>query len=220
MFQNGEVRGHYFCCPSGHIGVIPARGNAGVCELEGVNVPKSQLATQASQIGLGGTSTGPFTKVSSATLTGHEPSTPTGTGTMAGPSATTTEQGAQDDAGNTSSSPPVSTAAIAGIAVGAAAALAIAFALIMYWHRRSLRKLPPQAAGHQTASGSEPIPQEHSKSAGEMQATQTGFVQPSTPAPAYGYSTPYGAHEVHATPRVEMEAPADGTGYNAVHRQM
>lgn len=218
MFQSGGVRDHYFCCPSGYIGVIPVRGEAGVCELEGVNVPKSQLATTASQIGLGGTSTAPFTNIPSTTLTGDEPLTPTETGTAAGPSVTRTGQGTQDGTGNANSDSSISTGAIAGIAVGAAAVLALSFAFIMWWHRRSLRNRPSQGADRQSTS--EPIPQEYPKPAREMQAKQTELAQPNTPTPPYGYSVSYGAYEVSATPRVEMEASALGMGHNTARGHM
>jgi hypothetical protein len=216
MFHNGEVRGSYFCCPSGYIGVIPTRGEAGVCERDGVDVPKSQLATTASQVGVRGTSATPFTDIKSSTLTSDGPLTPTGTGATAGPPGRATGQGTQDGTGNAGSNAPISTGAIAGIAVGAAAALAIAVGLIMWWHRRSLRKRPSQGAEPQSTSG--PIHQEYPKPAGEMQAKPTVLSQPSTPTPAYGYSASYAAYEVPASPRVEMEAPADGMGYNTTPR--
>jgi hypothetical protein len=219
MFHNEEVGGSYFCCPSGHFGVIPTRGEAGVCERDGVDVPKSQLATTASQVGLGGTSATPFTDTMSSTLTSDVPLTRTGTGATAGPSGTATGQGTQDGTGNnTGSSSPISTGAIAGIAVGAAAVLAIAVALIMWWHRRSLRKRPSQGADPQSTSG--PIYQENPKPAVEVRTKPTVLSQPSSPTPGYGYPAPYAAYEVHATPRVEMEAPEDGMGYNAASRPM
>src|SRR5689334_2539938 len=108
---------NYFCCPPGYIGVLPQRGSSGICEIEGVSIPKSQLATVASQIG--GTAVTASGKVptatagsgSSVTATGGRvPGTPTVTPTSVpgdGPAPGT------GPAPETSSNPPLSTGAIA-----------------------------------------------------------------------------------------------------------
>jgi hypothetical protein len=102
-----------------------------------------------------------------------------------------------------------------GIAVGAAGFLLL-FALILWLHRRSLRKRStPQPAAVYHDPTEQPFNQEYSKTAEETQAKQTGFAQPSTPSTGYGYPAPHGASDVDANPRAEMEAPAGGWGYHA-----
>jgi hypothetical protein len=218
MFHIEQVANEdYFCCPKGYIGVLPVRGAAGICELEGVDVPKSQIATLASQIGTAGPSPSGRLPTAATTDTGSE------TAAGGGRQPTSSVSG---DGTDTNSNSSISTGAIAGIAVGAVAVLILAFALIMWLHRRSLRKRPSQAAApvYQTISPSEPHAdptQGYGNTVEESQAKQPVFAQINTPAWEHGHFQPaHGAHEVQATPRLEMEAPthADGRGCHGDQR--
>lgn len=238
----------YFCCPDGYIGVLPVSGASGICELEGVDVPKSQLATLASQVGsaasVGPGSGSPSSGAPTAVPTGGAGSpTLTGGGPGGGPQPTGPAPSSAPGEGGTADSVSgsgVSTGAIAGIAVGAVAVLVLAFGLIMWWHRRSLRKRPPPPpeamavpAGyyqqhhrqpqqhhqqHYQTPGVEQTPPEYSRPVEEPK--QPVFAQTtSSPASGYTYVAPQGAYEVQANSRVEMEAPTDGgVGYNADRR--
>lgn len=219
MYRNEQwSNNNYFCCPPGYIGVLPQRGSSGICETEGVNIPKSQLATVASQIG--GASVTASGRVPTATA-GSGSSVTATNGRVPGTATVTPTSVSGDGPGpgpgqETSSNPPLSTGAIAGIAVGGATVFLILFALILWLHRRSLRKRPPPAVSHKP---DEPFIQEHSTTAGETETKQPGFTQPNTPSPGYGYPAPHGAAQVDAASRVEMEAPAGGWAYDAGGRQ-
>jgi hypothetical protein len=216
MFQIEQVGNRdFFCCPNGYIGVLPSSGAAGICEASGANIPVSRLATMASQIG--GTSVTPFGGSPTATLSGVAPHTTVGGITTAtgstGQSATVTS-GSGPPTGSSSPGDGIGTSAlsigaIVGIAIGAVAVLVLAITLVLWLHRRSLRKHPPQAVVHQPTY--QPPPQEHHKSLGEPQMYQTGSEQPVTPTP--GYWLPQGRSEVAGISRVEMEVP----GYRAEH---
>ena len=210
MFHIEQVANKdYFCCPQGYIGVLPQAGAGGICQVEGVNVPKSQLATMASQIG--GTSVAASgtpvptvaTSKSSATTTGQGQGTTSqnqGIATQTSQGTTQTSVPGGEPTSGTSSS-PLSTGAIAGIAVGAAAFLLV-FALVLWLHRRSLKKQSQTVHGAPTESFNQDF-----KGIGETQAKQIG-AQSNTPSSGLGYSA-HGASEVDANSRAEMEAPVD-----------
>ncbi len=219
MFHIEQVANKdYFCCPQGYIGVLPQTGAAGICEVEGVNIPKSQLATMASQIGGTSVTSSSGTPVPTVTTSSKSSAATTGQGqasaaTTAGQgqgTATQTSVPGGEPTSGTSSNFPLPTGAIAGIAVGAAAFLLL-FALILWLHRRSSRKRLSQTVHDAPA---ESFNQEDFKTTRETQAKQVGVAQSNTPSSGFGYSAPHGA-EVDAHSRAEMEAPADSWGYNA-----
>jgi len=192
MFQIEQFGNRdFFCCPNGYTGVLPASGAAGICESSGANLPSSRLATMASQIG--GTSVTPFGGVPTATLSGVAPhttgqgaGTTTGTGTAAGGTSTGTSLPNNGEGGG---SPAISIGAIAGIAVGGVALLVLAVALLLWLHRRSLRKRPPPAVAHNPLGDSQGLDQ------------KAGYSQYGTPS--QGWSQP-SRSEAAGVSRVEM----------------
>ena len=196
MFQIEQFGNRdFFCCPNGYTGVLPASGAAGICEAAGANLPLTRLATMASQIG--GTSVTPFGGSPTATLSGVAPhTTGPGGGGGGGGSQTTTGTGAAAPPGETGAgtsfsgsgagvSSALSIGAIAGIVVGGVVVLVLAVALVLWFHRRSLRRQPPPAGAY--------IPNGHFSS------------QEQKLAPAqYGTPTPQHRSEAVAATRVEM----------------
>ncbi|KAE9365412.1 hypothetical protein N431DRAFT_488588 [Stipitochalara longipes BDJ] len=74
MFKNGD--GGFYCCNPGEIAMNPSTGKeGGLCEPADQTVPKSELATIATQFGIAAA-----TQTPTATATGSNPATATGGG--------------------------------------------------------------------------------------------------------------------------------------------
>ncbi|KAL2122256.1 hypothetical protein VTJ04DRAFT_2711 [Mycothermus thermophilus] len=118
MYRNTRD-GDYFCCPSGYIGVLPKSGSGGICELEGVSIPTSQIASVASQAGF-----------VAPTATSNSGANPVST------------DGSASGNNNNSSTVSIPAGAIIGFVIGGVA-IVVLIALVLWLHRRSLRKNPP-----------------------------------------------------------------------------
>lgn len=211
--------GDFFCCPNGYFGVLPLSGASGVCEVEGVDVPVSQLASMASQIG--GTAPATINPTltledgTTTTITNGEFGTTATTGGIGGTLTGGTSAGgtggpAQTSSGDSSSSSSSTSfpiGASVGIAIGGVVILVVAIALVLWMHRRSMRKhVPQQIVYHAPTAPSEPPMQQEFKTQGEMQVQPTGSTLPSYPYPSPSPNPPFAVAEIPGTPRAEMEA--------------
>lgn len=153
------------------VGIIPSTGHTGICQEKVANIPNSILATVASQFG------GSAVETVAGTPTG-------GTGGANGPGTINTPSGGDDTSSGSSNNSPtgreggqttggsnagstsggdsggggggISAGAIAGIVIGSLAFFTIAIALVLWIHRRSLRRNPPGASSVQYAPPPEP----------------------------------------------------------------
>lgn len=134
----GLSKDKYFCCPTGYFGVLPISGGAGLCEPNVVGIPASRIAsiftvpTGASAGGGGG-----------GGASNPQPTAGnSGAGAGAGSGSGSSSEGGNAGAGGSGGS-AVSAGAIAGIVMGGIILLAIVVSVILWYHRRSLRKIPP-----------------------------------------------------------------------------
>jgi hypothetical protein len=210
------------------VGIIPSKGATGICQEKGPNIPSTTLAPVASQFGAAAATADVATWTRFSGNAGNGDGTGgsegTGTGSGSSPGETSGNGNGNNNSGgdgpaaesNGSSgsggggSGGISAGAIAGIVVGGVAFFALVIALILWLHRRSLRKRAPAETG-----GNPPaLPQEPLKPVGATQVyalqgqyDAAGMVQY---APAPTYSPPPQQHiaEVAGVSRVaEMEAP-------------
>ena len=201
--------GGFFCCPTGYVGFLPVSGYTGLCEDNIDGLPPSRIATPATQ-GTTSRPTGPAT----ASGTGLPPSQQTTTTTT--PSNTP----GSDDRASRQSSPSgipasggstgpssIPTGAVAGLVIGGVLLLLLGEALLLWLHRRSLRRhqqsLPPPQGPRASAEAVEPA----ATQARPQQITNFIPIPHGDPAPPPVYS--------HA-PAVSQAVPPRGCRDGAV----
>ncbi|PMD63271.1 uncharacterized protein K444DRAFT_661298 [Hyaloscypha bicolor E] len=146
MFKNGS--GGFFCCEPGELGMNPSSGKeGGLCEPADQPVPKSQLATIASQIGIAVATPAPM-----ATASGSNNATATG----ASNPTETNPSSASPTTGNTTATTniskwPTATKIGAGVGVLALFVLLCVVLSICKSRRRRTRNVIPGAYGYDTA---------------------------------------------------------------------
>ncbi|KAK4123831.1 hypothetical protein N657DRAFT_690489 [Parathielavia appendiculata] len=217
MYHLGKTD-YYFCCPQGMVGLIPDSGRTGICQEEGARVPKSMLATVASQFGAGptqssgGAGNGGGTGTTGAPGSGSSGGTNGNGNSNDGDGGTTAGSSGSSNSGGGSGG--VSTGAIAGIAVGGVAFLALVVALLLWFHRRSLRRHP--ATERAGAAHPPNLPQEPLKDVGAAQVHHVQGqhdVSQAVQYPMYSSLTPQGAAPAYNPPRTVAEVAAVSRAY-------
>jgi len=152
MFMNGD--GGYYCCNPGEIAMNPTTGTlGGLCEPADQTVPKSELATIATQFGIATSTQAP-----TAAVTGSNPATATGgsvnpTETNPSGSATTSVSPTTGTTTVTSNINkwPLATKIGAGVGVLAFFVIFCVVLSICRSRRRRNRNVIPGACGYDTA---------------------------------------------------------------------
>lgn len=197
----GLTSNRYFCCPSGYFGVKSVElSGRGLCEPNLDGLPTTRIAST-------------ITRGTPATT-----GTAAGSGGSGGSGQTTSPGGSPGSTGTSSNSAggsggggSVSAGVIAGSVVGGVALLLLGIALVLWLHRKSLRRNPGPGPGPgpgptpETKLDPSPPPPQSSPSPGMI--TQHQYQHPSTPQ--------FGSPAV-ATPPPQYAYPqppeADGVG--------
>jgi len=216
----------YFCCPSGYFGVKSVElSGRGVCEPNLDGLPASRIASTISSgapATAGPATTGTVTTGTAATGTTARGGSRQTTSTGGSPGSTGTSSNTGGESGGGGS---VSVGVIAGSVVGGVALLLLGIALVLWLHRRSLRRdrgpgqgpMPghpmPGQAMPETKSNPSPLHPQPSPSPGTITQYQyqhpspAQFVSPAvaTPPPQYAHPQP---PEADGVGRFEMPVHA------------
>jgi hypothetical protein len=198
------------------VGIIPSSGSTGICQEKGPNLPSTTLAPVASQFGAAAATADVATSTRFSGNAGNGDGTGSSGGTGSGSSSGETSGHGSNTGGsdgttagsNGGGSGGIAVGAIAGIVVGGVAFFALVIALILWLHRRSLRKHGPAETGaHPPAPPQEPLKPVGATQVYPVQGQQDapGMAQ-YVPAPAYS-PPPQQVAEIAGVSRVaEMEA--------------
>ncbi|KAK0742932.1 hypothetical protein B0T18DRAFT_172698 [Schizothecium vesticola] len=190
------AKNEYFCCPTGYFGVLPISGSSGLCELDVNGLSASRIAslvTTPTGSGSGGGASTTRSAGNGAVGGGDSGSSGGNGGNGSG------RDGSSDGSNGVGKAPGtspngISAGAIAGIAIGGVILLAICFAVILWIHRKSLRKTP----------SSKPEPAYDQEFAIHAQHQPAAATPETTAMPPPQYSRSPGQPELGGTQMVEM----------------
>jgi len=235
------------------VGIITSDEWTGICQDRSLDIPTAMLATVVAQFGAspvtsaGGAPTDPLQPSKGggsedAASVGAGGGGPNNGGTAGGGDGTTSKVGSSEGGGSDSSSggsgggTGISAGSIAGIVIGSIAFFGLVAALILWLHRRSLRKNPPGGGvgvGQHLHDPSKPVgtihqghpmptlnggdaPEVVQYDANPVTAFPMAYsphqtVSPQESAPAY--SPTHGISEVNGVSRAEMDVPRSSNYY-------
>ncbi|KAK0623863.1 hypothetical protein B0T14DRAFT_190598 [Immersiella caudata] len=190
----GLTFNRYFCCPSGFFGVKSVElSGRGICEPNLDGLPATRIASTISS--------------GNPTATGAASTTRSGSGQTTSPGSGSGNSGSSNDSsGGSGGGGSVSAGVIAGSVVGGVVLLLLGIALVLWLHRRSLRRDP--GPGQAAASIPEPKVEPYPSPP-----------QPPQPSPAPAV---IGQHQYQQPPAPQFASPALATPppqYVGVHPQ-
>ncbi|KAK4450507.1 hypothetical protein QBC34DRAFT_75938 [Podospora aff. communis PSN243] len=212
----GLTSNRYFCCPAGFFGVKSVElSGRGICEpnLDGL----------------------PLTRIASTISSGNPAATGTAATTRGGSGQTTSPGGSaggtgvpSDSAGESSGGGSVSAGVIAGSVVGGVVLLLLGIALILWLHRRSLRRdpgpgqglVPGQAMAETKPDPSppphpQPSPSPGTVSPGTAAQSQYQYPSPATAATQHHYQQPPPPPPQFASPALATPPPQYSGAHHA-----